>query len=499
MVSNAFWFSPHAVYWYTTYQQDINFLAKISHFFGVLIMLLCPLQTPWMINEMNSDQLWQAALGELEVSLTKAHFTTWFKNTFVAESDGRRVVVGVPNGFTKAWLESKYHTDILKALQNASQKAVEQVEYRVEARQRTPVTSVEPPRVVATPETSRRQSETGLDPNNTFEHFVVGKGNELARAAARAVVDQPGQVYNPLFIYGGVGLGKTHLIHAIGNEILAHHPNKRVLYVSSERFTNEFIQAVSRGGAEKFKNFYRGVDALLIDDIQFLSGKEGTQEEFFHTFNALHQARKQIVITSDRPPKSISSLEARLLSRFEWGMIADIAQPDLETRTAILEAKCRERGRALDPQIVAYVASVVQSNIRELEGALNRLLAYHSLNQTEPTLESAQSLLASLAQAPRRGGITPKQLIQTVASFFGLTVEDLTGVSRKKELVEPRQVAMYLMREELRSSYPSIGNELGGRDHTTAMHACTKIINQLSRDEKLKQDVALLRQQLYSV
>lgn len=451
---------------------------------------------------MNTNQLWQAALGELELSLSKANFTTWFKNTFIADLEGSRAVIGVPNGFTKAWLESKYHQAILKALHHASNKSVELVEYRVETQQHQAQALQElipPAAPAAAPAMPVAVNTTGIDPKYTFEHFVVGKGNELARAAAKAVSDKPGTVYNPLFIYGGVGLGKTHLIQAIGNEILARDPRKRVLYVSSERFTNEFIQAVSRGSAEKFKNFYRGVDALLIDDIQFLSGKEGTQEEFFHTFNALHQANKQIVIAADRPPKSISALEARLLSRFEWGMIADIAQPDLETRIAILDAKCRERGYALDPEIVAAIAGAIQNNIRELEGALNRLMAYHDLNKTAPSLESAKMVLGSLAQAPRRGGITPKQLIQTVATYFDLSIDDLVGVSRKKELVEPRQIAMYLMREDLRSSYPAIGNELGGRDHTTAMHACSKITNQLERDEKLKQDIALIRQRLYAV
>ncbi len=452
----------------------------------------------------DTNQLWQAALGELELHLSKANFTTWFKNTFIAEHDGRRVVVGVPNGFTKAWLEQKYHEAIVKALHHASNKSVEEVSYRVESPQRSAQASADAPASSGQPaarpavSATSSQTHTGVNPKHTFEHFVIGKGNELARAAAKAVSDKPGQVYNPLFIYGGVGLGKTHLIQAVGNEILARDPNKRVLYVTSERFTNEFIQAVSRGSAEKFKNFYRGVDALLIDDIQFLSGKEGTQEEFFHTFNALHQANKQLVITSDRPPKSIAALEARLLSRFEWGMIADIAQPDLETRIAILEAKCREKNYQLEPEVVAYVASTVQSNIRELEGALNRLIAYHQLNNAQPTLEAAKNILGSLAQAPRRGGITPKQLIQTVATFFDLSIEDLVGASRKKELVEPRQIAMYLLREELRSSFPAIGNELGGRDHTTAMHACTKITKQIEKDEKTKQDVSLIKQRLYA-
>lgn len=453
---------------------------------------------------MTNDQVWQTALGELELLISKANFTTWFKNTFVADLSDSAVVVAVPNGFTKAWLETKYHAAIQKALQNALQRDIAHIEYRVEARHGGGATAVAAPVHVAAasapvtaPETPRPVSKTGLDPRYTFDLFVVGKGSELAHAAAKAVAEKPGNVYNPLFIYGGVGLGKTHLMQAIGHDVLARDPRKKVVYVSSEKFTNEFIQAVSHGGGEKFKQYYRGVDVLLIDDIQFLAGKEGTQEEFFHTFNTLHQAHKQIVVTSDRPPKSIAALEARLVSRFEWGMIADIAQPDLETRVAILEAKCREKGIVLGQDILQYVATNVQSNVRELEGALNRLMVYAQLNKTEPTLDSTKNLLKSLSHGQKRGGLTPKQLIAIVAQFFDVAIEDVLGTSRKKELVEPRQIAMYLLREELHSSFPAIGNELGGRDHTTAMHACTKISTQLNDDEKLKQDILLIKQRLF--
>ncbi len=450
---------------------------------------------------MTNEQLWRAALGELELLITKANFTTWFKNTFVAEITERQVVIGVPNGFTKAWLETKYHAAIQQALKNALQRDVAAVDYRVETRQpgpqRIPAPDLAAERAPADRSAPGTGSKTGLDPRYAFDQFVVGKGNELANAAARAVAEKPGQVYNPLFIYGGVGLGKTHLMQAIGNQILAHDPKKRVVYVSSEKFTNEFIQAVSRGSAERFKNYYRGVDVLLIDDVQFLSGKEGTQEEFFHTFNALHQANKQIVVSSDRPPKSIPALEARLVSRFEWGMIADIAQPDLETRIAILEAKCRDKSYPLPPNILQYIANTVQSNVRELEGALNRIIAFHALNKSVPTEESIKELIGSLSQTSRRGGITPKQVVSCVAAFYDVSVEDLVGVSRKKELVEPRQIAMFVMREELHSSFPAIGHELGGRDHTTAMHACSKISELVEKNEKIKQDVALIKQRLY--
>jgi len=455
---------------------------------------------------MDQDRLWQSALGELELLISKANFTTWFKNTFVHSVEGGRVVVGVPNGFTKAWLETKYHPAIQKALTNAAGQPISTVEYRVEARAKNiqprtdggTATVVHPnPELRQTAVSANVSEKNNLNPKYTFDTFVVGKGSELAYAAAKAVADQPGGVYNPLFLYGGVGLGKTHLMQAIGNEMLAKDKNKKVLYVSSERFTNEFIQAVSHGNGEKFKNFYRTVDALLIDDIQFLAGKEGTQEEFFHTFNTLHQGKKQIVVTSDRPPKSIAALEARLVSRFEWGMIADIAQPDLETRIAILSAKCREKNYSLSNEIIQAIASMVQSNVRELEGALNRIIAFHSLNQTTPSLESVRPLLGALSQNQKRGGVTPKQVVAAVAQFYDVSLEDIVGTSRKKELVEPRQMAMYVLREELHSSFPAIGQELGGRDHTTAMHACTKITNQITSDEKTKQDLALIKQRLY--
>jgi len=475
-------------------------LANISHFLSLWIVVLCNSILVFLVSLMTKEQLWQAALGELELLISKANFTTWFKNTFITELNETGVVVGVPNGFTKAWLETKYHASILKALQNAAGRSFRSVEYRVESHHHqttvpSPLADTSPARPLSPVVSSGNKS--GLDSRYTFEFFIVGKGSELAHAAAQAVADKPGLVYNPLFIYGGVGLGKTHLMQAIGHGVLARDKSKRVLYVSSEKFTNEFIQAVSRGSAEKFKNFYRTVDVLLIDDIQFLAGKEGTQEEFFHTFNALHQANKQIVITSDRPPKSIPALEARLISRFEWGMVADIAQPDLETRVAILEAKCREKNCRLSQDIVQYIASAVHSNVRELEGALNRLMAFHNLNNTPPTLDSAKTLLSSLAAGPKRGGLTAKQIITTVAQFFDVAIDDLSGSSRKKELVTPRQISMYFLREELQASFPSIGHELGGRDHTTAMHAVSKITNNVQRDEKLKQDLALIKQRLY--
>jgi chromosomal replication initiator protein len=453
---------------------------------------------------MTNEQLWQVVLGELELLISKANFTTWFKNTFVLSADQSTVVIGVPNAFTQSWLQNKYHDQVVKALEHALDRKPIKVEYQVSTPKRHAASSNAAPAVDAvapkpTINGNGRIEDFNLNPRYQFESFVVGKGNALAHAAAMAVSEKPGDTYNPLFIYGGAGLGKTHLMQAIGHEVLRRFPHKHVLYVSCERFTNDFIQAVSRGQAESFKNRYRNVDVLLIDDIQFLAGKEGTQEEFFHTFNALHQVNRQIVVTSDRPPKSIPSLEARITSRFEWGMIADIALPDYETRTAILESKCKDKHYRLAAEILHFLATTIQSNVRELEGALNRIIAYHQLNNAEPTLDGVKQLLASVTSRAPRGGLTAKQLINTVASFYDVSLDDIVGNSRKKELVLPRQIAMFLMREELKSSFPNIGHELGGRDHTTAMHAVMKIGTIVDNDEKLRQDINLIRQRLYNM
>ncbi len=457
---------------------------------------------------MDTNQLWHAVLGELEILISKVNFTTWFKNTFIIEHGPRETVIGVPNAFTKAWLEKKYNDQIATAIGNITGEKNLTISYRVSAKQEgekpSPSsgqkTAKHTPSAEAPFPLDRSDSENGklgLNQKYTFDTFIVGSGNELAHAAAKAVVTRPGEIYNPLFIYGGVGLGKTHLIQAVGNHFASTNPKLKVLYVNSERFTNDFVSAIKQGTTEKFKKTYRSVDVLLIDDIQFIAGKEQTQEEFFHTFNALHQTNKQIVLSSDRPPKSIPSIENRLVSRFEWGMIADISAPDLETRIAILESKCQERGLLLDPDIIRSIAETVSENIRELEGALNRIVAYHQLSNSTPTKESTKTLLVSTSSKPQKGGLTSKKLIQLVADFFDISLKDLAGPVRRKELVIPRQITMYLLREEMSCSYPHIGQQLGGRDHTTAMHACGKIEEYLNSNEKIRNDVALLRQKMY--
>ncbi|MDO8663663.1 MAG: chromosomal replication initiator protein DnaA, partial [Candidatus Wildermuthbacteria bacterium] len=327
-------------------------------------------------------------------------------------------------------------------------------------------------------------------------NFVVGPFNELPHAAAWATSKTPGSVYNPLFIYGGVGLGKTHLLQAIGNEILKNFPQKKVRYLPSERFTSEIIASIKNKEIEALKTKYKAVDVLIVDDVQFLAGKEKTQEEFFHVFNALYEKNKQIVLSSDNPPKAIPSLAERLRSRFEGGMIADISFPDYETRVAILKTKSQERSVSLPEEVLNFIATSVQRNIRELEGALNRLVAYQKLQNQTPTLEIAKLLLRNLI-ASKNKMVNTKKIIQTVAEFYDLREKDLLLASRKKEIVRPRQIAMYLLREELKSSYPFIGRKFGGKDHTTAIHSCQKISKEITDGGELNEEITLIKQRVY--
>src|SRR3989339_89186 len=458
--------------------------------------------------EERNQQLWQSILGEFELSLSKACFTTWFKNTFIIEQEDGRVVIGVPNNFSQAWLKSKYHQQIYNLLQAKIKDRIKEVLYKVQTLKeyenqvekfKKIIIEEEKKAVnssIKEPITTRNQ---GLNPKYDFTSFVVGKANELAHAAALSVAAKPGLTYDPLFIYGGVGLGKTHLLQAVGNAILLRAPDTKIIYATCEQFTNDFISAISSGRAERFNNVYRSADVLLIDDIQFLTGKEGTQEAFFHTFNHLHQMDKQIIITSDRPPKAIATLEDRLLSRFEWGMIADVGQPDLETRIAILEAKCKEKQFIIEREIIEYITMNIQNNIRELEGALNKIIAYHQLNKLAPTIENIKKILFSISESSKKSGsVSARQLIEAVTGFYDLSMEEMLGKSREKRLAFPRQVIMFLLREELHCSYPMIGSELGGRDHTTAMHAYDKISGIVQKDEKLRQEINILKQKVYA-
>ncbi len=457
---------------------------------------------------MNNEQVWQAVLGEIELNLSRANFITWFKDTFISSFSPQQVEICVPNAFVKKWLEEKYHKSILSALENVSQQKIKEIVYKIELRKDggTVFKINKPTPLAPEPEQSPTSSTTsystdsnigskhGLNPRYLFENFIVGKGNELANAACLAVANNLGKAYNPLFIYGGVGLGKTHLLQAIGNRVAK--TNSKILYTTSEKFTNNYIQAVTTGKAKEFKNLYRNVDLLLIDDIQFMGGKDGTQEEFFHTFNELLQNDKQIVLTSDRAPKSIPAIEKRLVSRFEAGMVADIGKPDVETKIAILERKAAEKNFELDRELLLYIAEHVQNNIRELEGALIKIIAFHQFKGLTPSLKTIKDVLGDYISTIQTKSLSPREIIEVVAKFYNLSTKDLLSPSRKKELVGPRQVAIYLIREELNSSYPNIGQEMGGRDHTTAMHAYNKISQEINEknNEKLKQDLESIRQ-----
>ncbi len=465
---------------------------------------------------MSNHEIWQAVLGELELSISKPNFVTWFRGTDIMSYQDNCAVLCVPNDFYRSWLEKNYHQMIVKSLERVTGKPIKKLEYKVfnikniststsapvpeDKTQATPLPNTFPqPNFPPASEIKApaRVGEFGLNSKYVFETFVVGGGSELAYAAAQAVVNRPGEAYNPLFIYGGVGLGKTHLLQAIGNHLLKARPNINIMYASAEKFSNDYIASVRDGNAKSFQSRYRNIDLLLIDDIQFISGKDKTQESFFHTFNELHQQNKQVVMTSDRPPKAIPALEDRLKSRFEWGMIVDVAPPDLETRIAILQKKCVEKNFPLPQEILQIVATTIHRNIRELEGALNKIIAMHQLKNMEPTIESVKSLLADTEVKSIYKSITPQQIIDATSEFFTVSVADLLGQSREKKFSYPRQIIMHLMRKELNMSYPAIGHELGGRDHTTAMHADNKIINEMEKDAKLKQEIELIKQKIY--
>lgn len=451
---------------------------------------------------MDEKQIWNIVLSELELLISKANFKTWLQSTYILETkdDGKSIVVAVPNSFAKSWLENKYHKHILEALRGATEDKVRDVVYKIETNRLKEDSRINMVKIPIAEEMVEDNVENnhGLNPRYTFKNFVVGGGSELAYAACQAVCKNLGKKYNPLFIYGGVGLGKTHLLQAIGHEALSKSPKVKLFYTNAEEFTNEFVKAIGNGTMEKFKNFYRGLKILLIDDIQFMAGKDRTQEEFFHTFNALYQEERQIVIASDRPPKEIPALQDRLTSRLAWGLIADIAPPGLETRIAILKSKCKEKNYVLQGEVLEYLATHVQSNVRELEGALNKLIAYYEFHQVELTLDIVKNILSTLNGRPKTGFIHPKQLIETVANFYGMDVSKMISSSRKKEFVVPRQITMYLMREEINASFPFIGKEMGKRDHTTAMHAYDKIRSAVDKDPKIKREIDLIRERLYN-
>jgi chromosomal replication initiator protein len=448
---------------------------------------------------MSNEELWQAVLAQIQLNISPANFATWFKNTEIASQKEGQVIVSTPNSFVREWLENKYGKNIFKILHNLDE-GIKEINFEVgksglKIFKRAPISIPKDGQLEFQElEVDRR---TSLNPRYTFENFIIGPFNELAQAAAFASAKNPGQVYNPLFVYGGVGLGKTHLLQAVGNEVIKNFPSKKVQYLPAEKFTSEVVTAIRTREIENFKTRCQKIDVLILDDVQFLAGKEKTQEEFFHMFNALYEKNRQIILSSDRPPKAIPALTERLRSRFEGGMIADISYPDYETRVAILKAKCLERGADFSEEVLNYIATNIQKNIRELEGALNRLIAYQKLNNQAPDLDTAKTLLKSLILTPSKV-VSVKKIIQAVADFYDLREKEILSSSRKKEVVKPRQVVMYLLREELKSSFPFIGRRCGGKDHTTAIHAYGKMVKELEKSEQLGEELNLIKQRIFS-
>ncbi len=447
---------------------------------------------------MKPDQIWQATLGELQLQMTGATYDTWLRRArLIAYEDGT-FIIGVHNGYAKDWLENRLLSMIKRTMTNITGQTVEVrfVVWNKEPDVEDSGPLLQTPQATAELNSRPPQMEparNGLNPRYTFEAFVMGPSNRLAHAASLAVVEKPATAYNPLFLYGGVGLGKTHLLHAIGHASLAR--NLEVLYTSSEQFTNDLINAIRTQKTEDFRAKYRTADVLLIDDIQFIAGKEATQEEFFHTFNALHVNGKQIVMTSDRSPKAMVTLEERLRSRCEWGLTADIQPPDIETRMAILRAKAESQPIQVSNAVIELIARQVQSNIRELEGALNRVVANSQLTGVPLTIESASATLTDLLARPT--SVSVDQIIHLVASYYAIEVAALCGQGRSKEFVRPRHVAMFLAREEAGASLPQIGVAMGGRDHTTILYGSNKISEEIEKDDGLRRDVLAIRDRLY--
>src|SRR5688572_20810785 len=443
---------------------------------------------------MNAEQAWQSVLGQLQMEMPRASFDTWVRDTRPVSYENGALTVSVRNAYARDWLESRLASTVNRLLIGilnsnvAVNFVVSQLEDSVSVMDPEPARgSIE----ITPPEPKPRH--VSLNPRYTFDTFVVGSGNRLAHAACQAVAEKPARAYNPLFLYGGVGLGKTHLLHAIGNACYSSGLN--VLYVSSEEFTNDMITAIRTHTNQAFREKYRSADVLLVDDIQFIAGKESTQEEFFHTFNTLHGQDKQIIVSSDRPPKSLVTLDERLRSRFEWGLTADIQPPDFETRLAILRSKAERTGRQVPGEILETIARRVQSNIRELEGALNRILAFADLSGAPLTSSLVELALADLL--PQRSDVPPEKIIELVAKEWHTTTETLLGRDRSQKIAQPRQVAMYLLRKETDASLPQIGEILGGRDHTTVMYAIKKISNDIETKTDLRKRVATVKQQLY--
>ena len=452
---------------------------------------------------MTNEELWKAVLGEMELSLSKAHFTTWFKSTSILSKDANSILISTPNAFVKEWLENKFNRKILDSIRHLTPD-VREIKYvigvpKIDLRQDISKailekdfeekTSLEPDKDI--------DKSTNLNKRYSFESYVIGSNNELAHAASIGITKNLGKIYNPLFIYGGVGLGKTHLLQSIGNRVVADNKDCKVLYIPAEKLTADLISSIQNRTIEDLKSQYTKLDLMIIDDVQFIAGKERTQEIVFTIFNELHGKNKQIILSSDRPPKAIPALEERLRSRFEGGMIADIGTPDFETRLAILKIKSIERTYHLEDDVLSYIATNIQKNVRELEGALNRVMAFSQIYNKSPGLKEVKSILATYLNNPYKK-TSPQSVLKNVADFYNISAADLIKRSRKKEVVRPRQVAMFLLREETKLSFPEIGQKLGGRDHSTVIHACEKIKKEEANDEIMRQEMVLIKERIYN-
>jgi len=449
---------------------------------------------------MNNIELWQSVLAQMQFHISKANFATWFQNTEIISRENEKIIISVPNAFSKEWLSNKYNKLILKTLHDIDD-SIKDLEFIIKPQPlknnaSKPVEIEKPEETQLKFDEFKINKETNLNPRYTLNGFVVGSFNELAHAAALAVADNPGFTYNPLFIYGGTGLGKTHLIQAIGNKISEDSKKKKVRYISSEKFVSGIVSAIRTNSMEAFKASLAPIDVLILDDIQFIAGKNKSQEEFFHVFNSLYEKNKQIILSSDRPPNAIAELEERLKSRFEGGMIADVSLPDYETRLVILKTKLQEKNAELSEEVLDYIATNVKKNIRELEGALNKLLVYNKINQNL-NLEMAKKLLKGFVFSPFDVA-NYKKIIETVAKFYNLEEKNLFDPTRRKEIVKPRQVAMFLLRKELKYSFPAIARKFGGKDHTTAIYAYKKILQENEENNKLTEELNLIKQRIYS-
>ncbi len=447
---------------------------------------------------MNNVELWQSVLAQMQFQISKANFATWFKNTEIISKENEIVTISVPNAFSKEWLSNKYNKLILKILHDIDDK-IKDLNFIIKPQTQKPINLKTPSEkdVIETEQLKfdefKVNKETNLNPRYTFDNFVVGSFNELAHAAALAVADDPGLTYNPLFIYGGVGLGKTHLIEAIGNKITDNPKKKRVKYFSAEKFVSGIVSAIRNKSIESLKTSLSSIDVLIIDDVQFFAGKTKSQEEFFHAFNSLYEKNKQIILSSDRPPNAIPELEDRLKSRFEGGMIADVNLPDYETRLVILKTKLQEKNMELPEEILEYIATNVKRNIRELEGALNKLLIYLRINNNVPNIETLKKLLRGFTFSPF-DVVNYKKIIDIVSKFYNLDEKSIFDSTRRKEVVKPRQIAMFFLRKELKYSFPAIARKFGGKDHTTVIYAYKKIL----QDSELTEELELIKQKIYS-